>query len=107
MTRAGNGITKRLPIPRTELFFKSVFYKGSKLWNDLNEDIRNITELSEFEKNKTLMLCTRSDNIDDTVCVVCCCTVILISVVYRCKGPYPQADFQRICSRIGSRIGQF
>ena len=30
---------------------KSVYYNGSKLWNDLNEDIRNITELSEFKKN--------------------------------------------------------
>ena len=50
VTRAGNEITIQLPIPRTELFKKSVFYKGSKVWNDLNEDIRNITELNEFKK---------------------------------------------------------
>ena len=53
VTRAGNGIAIQLPIPRTELFKKSVSYKGSKVWNDLNEDIRNITELNEFKKNIT------------------------------------------------------
>ena len=51
LTRAGNGITIRLPIPRTELYKKSVYYTGSKLWNDLSEDTRSITELSEFKKN--------------------------------------------------------
>ena len=42
VTRTGSGITIRLPIPRTELFKESVFYKGSKHWN--------ITELNEFKK---------------------------------------------------------
>ena len=43
----------RLPIPRTELFNKSVYYVGSKLWNDLDENItiRDIKVLGEFKKN--------------------------------------------------------
>ena len=41
----------RLPIPRTELFKKSVYYVGSKLWNDLDENIRDIKDLDDFKKN--------------------------------------------------------
>ena len=41
----------RLPIPRTELFKKSVYYVGSKLRNDLDENIRDIKDLDDFKKN--------------------------------------------------------
>ena len=50
-------------------FLRNLFFiKGVNLWNYLNEDIRNITELSELKKE--LMLCTQSDNIDNIVSVV-------------------------------------
>ena len=47
ITRAVEGI--RLLIPRTELFKKSV-YIGSKEWNNLHVDIRNIIDLIDFKK---------------------------------------------------------
>ena len=50
-TRTASEICIRLPIPRTELYKKSVYYIVSKLWNDLDENIRDIKELGEFEKN--------------------------------------------------------
>ena len=34
-----------------EISKKSVYYIGSKLWNDLDENIRDIKELGEFKKN--------------------------------------------------------
>ena len=51
ITRTAGGINIRLPIPRTELFKKSVYYVGSKLWNDLDENIRDIKDLDDFKKN--------------------------------------------------------
>ena len=38
-----------LPIPRTELFKKSVYYKGASLWNDLPVNIRNCEDLDNFK----------------------------------------------------------
>ena len=35
---------------------KSVYYVGSKLWNDLDENIRAIKDLGDFEKNIKAML---------------------------------------------------
>ena len=49
-TRSGIGKTVRLPIPRTEQYKKSVFYIGSKIWNDLKEDVRNLDNIKEFKK---------------------------------------------------------
>ena len=34
-----------------ELYKKSVYYVGSKLWNDLDENNWDIKELGEFKKN--------------------------------------------------------
>ena len=51
ITRTAGGISIRLPIPRVELFKKSVYYVGSKLWNDLDETIRDIKDLGDFKKN--------------------------------------------------------
>ena len=36
---------------RTELFKKSVYYVGSNLWNDSDENIRDIKDLGDFKKN--------------------------------------------------------
>ena len=49
-TRNVNGITVRLPIPRTEQFKKSVYYAGSKEWNGLPENIRASDTIDEFKK---------------------------------------------------------
>ena len=38
-----------LPIPRTELFKKSVYYKGASLWNDLPVNIRNCEDIDSFK----------------------------------------------------------
>ena len=38
-----------LPIPRTELFKKSVYYKGTTLWNGLPASIRNCDDLDSFK----------------------------------------------------------
>ena len=55
ITQTAGGISIRLPIPRTELFEKSVYYVGSKLWNDLDENIRDIKDLGDFKKNINAM----------------------------------------------------
>ena len=38
-----------LPIPRTELFKKSVYYYGANLWNDLPICIRLLNDLDSFK----------------------------------------------------------
>ena len=50
VTRTGMCKLVRLPIPRTELYKKSVNYVGCKMWNDLNDELRNIDNLQEFKK---------------------------------------------------------
>ena len=40
LTRAALAPTIHLPIPRTEIFKKSVFYYGATLWNQLPQDTR-------------------------------------------------------------------
>ena len=49
-TRNVAGRTIRLLIPRTEQFKKSVYYSGSKEWNNLPENIRALHTLEEFKK---------------------------------------------------------
>ena len=49
-TRNTTGRTIRLPIPRTEQFKKSVYYIGSKEWNNLPENIRSFHLLEDFKK---------------------------------------------------------
>ena len=50
ITQTASGICIRLPIPRTELLKKSVYYVGSKLWNDLDENIRDIKDLVNLRR---------------------------------------------------------
>ena len=38
-----------LPIPRTELFKKSVYYYGANLWNDLPANIRQLNDIDSFK----------------------------------------------------------
>ena len=38
-----------LPIPRTELFKKSVYYYGANLWNDLPATIRLLNDTDSFK----------------------------------------------------------
>ena len=38
-----------LPIPRTTLFKKSVFYMGATLWNALPRNVRSCDDIDEFK----------------------------------------------------------
>ena len=51
-TRFTEGPTIYLPVPRTELFKKSVFYYGANLWNKLPLNIRVQEDIDSF---KTLL----------------------------------------------------
>ena len=51
----GIGKTIRFPVPRTELYKQSVRYISSKLWNGLNEKVRNLNILSDFNEEIGLL----------------------------------------------------
>ena len=51
-TRAAEGPTIYVPVPRTELYKKSVFYHGANLWNKLPVNIRMQDDIDSF---KTLL----------------------------------------------------
>ena len=56
ITRNVIGRSIRLPIRSTEQYRKSVFYMGSKLWNDLNVDVRNLLDFQDFKKEIAMIL---------------------------------------------------
>ena len=49
ITRGVQGNSIRLPISRTEQYKKSVYYLGSRAWNELAENVREIENLKEFK----------------------------------------------------------
>ena len=48
-TRYNAGLTIYLPVPRTELFKKSVFYYGATLWNNLPPEVRFCDNINDFK----------------------------------------------------------
>ena len=48
-TRAAMAPIIYLPIPRTEIYIKTVFYHGASLWNQLPPDIRLEEEIKGFK----------------------------------------------------------
>ena len=49
-TRNNIAPTIYLPVPKTELFKKSVYYYGATLWNALSPEIRLCDNIEEFKK---------------------------------------------------------
>ena len=48
-TRATEGPTIYLPVPRTEVYKKSVFYYGSSMWNNLPLNVRMQDDIDSFK----------------------------------------------------------
>ena len=47
-TRLNTAPTIYLPVPKTKLFKKSVYYQGASLWNSLPNDIRMCDNINDF-----------------------------------------------------------
>ena len=55
-TRATQSPFMRLPIPRTEAFKKSAYYKGCSYWNILPFEVRTILDQRAFKKAITVII---------------------------------------------------
>ena len=55
-TRATQAPFMRLPIPRTEAFKKSAYYKGCSYWNILPFEVRTILDQTAFKKAITVLI---------------------------------------------------
>ena len=55
-TRATQAPFMRLPIPRTEAFKKSAYYKGCSYWNILPFEVRMILDQTAFKKAITVLI---------------------------------------------------
>ena len=58
-TRVSKNKALKLPLPRTEIYKKSVTYSGAKIWNNIPYEIRTVSSVAIFKKNmKTYIFST-------------------------------------------------